>query len=118
MHLREGHAPPMHVHKNADETVIVLDGAVTAHTAEGTYSVTAGETVVLPKEQKHSLVADKQSVVLTSTAPAGFDTFVTAVGEPTDDETVPTEPPSKEAIGRVNALADEHNIKITGPPPI
>jgi quercetin dioxygenase-like cupin family protein len=118
MHLRDGHAPPMHVHGNADETLHVLEGAVTAHTAESTHSVTAGGTVVLPQGEKHSLVADEQSVVLASTTPAGFDEFVTAVGEPVSDEAVPTEPPSEEAIGRVNDLAADHDIEIVGPPPV
>lgn len=118
MRLREGHAPPMHIHQKADETVHVLDGMVTAHTPEETYTVTADETAVLPRGQEHSLVADEQSVVLITTTPGGFDEFVTAVGEPTDDEVVPTEPPSEEAIGRVTNLAAEHNIEIVGPPPV
>lgn len=118
MHLRDGHAPPMHVHENADETIHVLEGAVTAHTAESAHPVTAGGTVVLPQGEKHSLVADEQSVVLASTTPAGFDEFVTAVGEPVSDETVPAAPPSEEAIGRVNDLAADHDIEIVGPPPV
>jgi quercetin dioxygenase-like cupin family protein len=117
MHLRAGHAPPMHVHEDADETIHVLDGVVTAHTADGTRSLTAGDSVVLPQGEEHSLTADEASTVLTSTTPAGFDEFVTAVGEPADDETVPTSPPSEDAIGRVNALAGDHGIEIVGPPP-
>jgi quercetin dioxygenase-like cupin family protein len=118
MHLRAGHAPPMHIHEDADETIHVIDGEVTAHTAETTHTVPAGNTVVLPRGEQHSLVADEQSVVLVTTTPAGFDEFVTAVGEQTDDETVPTAPPSEEVIGRVNSLASDHQIEIVGPPPV
>jgi len=118
MRLREGHAPPMHVHEQADETIHVLDGSVTAHTAETTHRVPAGETVVLPRGEKHSLVADEQSIILASVTPAGFDEFVTAVGEATERETIPESPPSEEAIKRVNTLAQEHDIEIVGPPPV
>jgi len=97
MHLRAGHAPPMHVHESADETIHVVDGAVTAHTPAG---VTAGDTVVLPRGEAHSLVAEDESVILTSTTPAGFAEFVAAVGEPADTESVPSTPPSEEAIAR------------------
>ena len=118
MHLRAGHAPPMHVHESADETIHVLEGAVTAHTPDGERSVDAGSSVVLPRGEAHSLVADEESVVLTSTAPGSFDEFVAAVGERTDDPTVPTRPPSEEAIGRVDSLAGDHAIEIVGPPPV
>jgi quercetin dioxygenase-like cupin family protein len=117
MHLRAGHAPPMHVHDDADETIHVLDGGVTVHTADDARSLTAGDSVVLPRGEEHSLVADEQSVILASTAPAGFGEFVTAVGEPTEEGTVPTTPPSEDAIGQVNALAGDHGIEIVGPPP-
>jgi quercetin dioxygenase-like cupin family protein len=118
MHLREGHAPPMHRHEQADETIHVLEGAVTAHTAADTHAVTAGGSIVLPRGEKHSLVAEEQSVILTSTAPGGFDEFVAAAGEPADVETVPDSPPSEEAIGRVNAVAADHGIELLGPPPV
>lgn len=118
MHLRAGHAPPMHIHENGDETIHVLDGHVTAHTAESTHAVPAGSSVVLPRGEKHSIVADEQSVILAQTTPAGFDEFVTAVGEPTDDETIPTAPPAEDAIERVTDLAAEHDLEIAGPPPV
>jgi quercetin dioxygenase-like cupin family protein len=118
MQLREGHAPPMHVHQSADETIHVLDGQVAVHTAEETRVLEPDSSVVLPKGEQHSLVARERSTVLASATPAGFDAFVEAVGQPAETETVPTEPPSEEAIGRVNELAPEHDIEIVGPPPV
>lgn len=117
LHYREGHATPEHIHTETDETIHILDGTVTVHTADGLRSVTAGATVVLPRGQQHALVADEQSVVLASTTPAGFDEFVTGVGKPTDSEMIPTEPPPEAMVERVNELAAEHDIKIVGPPP-
>lgn len=117
MHLPAGHAPPMHVHEQADETIHVVDGTVTVHTAETTDVVPAGNTVVLPQDEQHSLVADERSVIVATTTPAGFGAFVTAVGTPTDAETPPSEPPSEAAIQRLNRLASQHGIEIVGPPP-
>lgn len=117
MRLREGHAPPMHVHEDADETIHVLDGTVAVHTPEGSRSVAAGGSAVLPRGEPHSLRAEERSTVLVATSPAGFEEFVTAVGEPADDAVVPTTPPTEEAIGRVSELAGEHGIEIVGPPP-
>ncbi|MFB6191694.1 MAG: cupin domain-containing protein [Haloarculaceae archaeon] len=117
MHQPEGHTTPMHVHEETDETLHVLEGAITAHVADTSSQVTAGGTVVLPRGEPHALVADEPSVVLVSNTPAGFDEFVMAAGEPTDDETVPTPPPSDDAIQRVREAAPEHGIELVGPPP-
>ena len=118
MRLREDHAPPLHVHDDADETIHVVDGEVAVHTTEETRHLEAGSSVVLPRGEPHSLHALTQATIVASTSPAGFEAFVTAVGEPTDERTVPTEPPTDAAIGRVNELAAEHDIRIVGPPPV
>lgn len=117
LRMREGHTTPMHVHEDADEAFHVLEGELTAHRPDGTNTVTAGESVVLPRGEPHAVVVESQARAVVSTTPAGFDEFVTAVGEPTDDETVPTEPPSEAAIDRVEELGPEHGISIRGPPP-
>ena len=118
MRLREGHAPPMHVHASADETLHVTEGTVEVHTPTETRSLGAGGSVVLPRGRKHSIVATEPAKVVSSTSPGGFDEFVTAVGEPADEATVPSGPPSEAAIARVSELAPEHDIEIVGPPPV
>ena len=118
MRLREGHAPPMHVHASADETLHVTEGAIEVHTAAETRSLGAGGSVVLPRGRKHSIVATEPATVVASTSPGGFDEFVTAVGEPVETETVPSGPPSEAAVARVSELASEHDIEIVGPPPV
>jgi quercetin dioxygenase-like cupin family protein len=118
MRLREGHAPPMHVHESADETFHVLEGRLTAHTEDGEVTVGAGETTVLPRGEPHSVVAEEPTVTIVSTTPGGFDEFVAAVGDPLEEPTPPTEPPSESAIERVEQLAGEHGIEIVGPPPV
>jgi len=118
MHLRDGHAPPLHVHEDADEMIHVTSGTVHVHTADEQEELTADDSVVLPRGEPHSIHAITEATILTATSPGGFDEFVTAVGEATDERTVPTDPPSEAAIGRVNELAPEHDIRIVGPPPV
>lgn len=117
MRLREGHAPPMHSHADADETIHVLDGEVTAHTPTTTHTAGPGESIVLPSDEQHSLLADTQAHVIVTTTPAGFGQFIKTVGEPTDDETVPTDPPERAAMETVAEVAPQYGIEITGPPP-
>ncbi len=117
MHQPEGHVTPQHVHEETDETLHVVEGEITAFRGDSTETVTAGGTIVLPRGQEHALVAEEPSVVLVQNTPAGFGEFVTAVGEPVEDDTVPTPPPSDESIHRVRELGPEHGIEIVGPPP-
>ena len=109
MQLRDGHAPPLHIHEDADEMIHVTSGTVHVHTEDEREELTANDSVVLPRGEPHSLHAVTEATIITGTSPGGFDEFVTAVGEVTDERTVPTEPPSEAAIGRVNELAPEHN---------
>ncbi|PSQ33210.1 hypothetical protein BRD05_08970 [Halobacteriales archaeon QS_9_70_65] len=138
MQMRAGHATPMHVHEDVDETFHVREGRVTAHTDDDRRTVEAGGTIVLPRGEPHALVADVESTVtvtaspggfdefvadvestVTVTAsPGGFDEFVAAVGEPVEDPAVPTEPPSEAVVERVHELAGDYGIEILGPPPV
>lgn len=118
MRLREGHAPPRHVHESADELIHVTEGTVHIHTEDGRQELTAGSSVVLPRGEPHSLHSVTEATIVAAGSPGGFDEFVTAVGEPAENRTVPTTPPSEAAVGRVNELAPEHDIRIVGPPPV
>lgn len=118
MQLREGHAPPLHIHEHADECIHVIDGTVHVHTEEDKQELTADSSVVLPRGEPHSLHAVTEATIIAADSPGGFDEFVAAVGEPTEERTIPTTPPSEAAIGRVNELASDHDIRIVGPPPV
>jgi len=118
MNLREGHAPPLHVHENADELIYVTDGTIHIHTEDDQQELTAESSVVLPRGEAHSLHAVTEATIIATDSPGGFDKFVMTVGKPTESQTPPTAPPSEAAIGRVNNLAPEYDIRIVGPPPV
>jgi len=71
MRLREGHAPPMHVHEAADETVHVVDGTLAVRTDDGEHRLDAGGSVVLPRGEPHSLHAMTEARTVVTAAPAG-----------------------------------------------
>jgi hypothetical protein len=54
--------------------------------------------------------------LLDLNAPAGFDEFIAAVGEPAAEPTLP--PPDRQTpdVERLTALAAEHHIEVLGPP--
>jgi len=118
MRARAGHATPMHRHEQTDEAIDVVEGRLTVHTEAGTHTVATGESVVLPAGERHSLVADTQTEFVVTATPGSFDEFVVAAGEPVAEPSVPSEPPSEAAIGRVDECAPDHGVEILGPPPV
>ncbi len=55
--IRTGDEPPIHTHTREDETVYVLDGAITAFVADDRVDVEAGSYAALPKDVPHSFSA-------------------------------------------------------------
>ena len=53
--VRAGDEPPIHVHTREDETLSVLDGAITAFVGDQRIEVEAGSYAALPKDVPHGL---------------------------------------------------------------
>jgi quercetin dioxygenase-like cupin family protein len=113
-----GDMTPLHVHRNAVQTVYVLEGEVT-------FYLPGVMRVCGPGEVSHHLPGNPETQRVTSAtparmldvnAPAGFDRFVAAAGERATDLVLP--PPSEAApdFDRLVALAAEHGIDVLGPP--
>ena len=113
-----GHSPPPHKHQREDEWFYVLDGELTFW-LDGDRSVGGpGSFAFLPKGIPHGLAVTSPDPArfLVGTSPAGFDSFVRAVGTPAKSATLPLEHhprPSPDELGR---LAAEHGIELLGPP--
>ena len=74
--LRAGDEPPIHTHTREDETVYVLDGAITAIVGEQRIDVAAGSYAALPKGIPHGLAVNgDESHLLITLAPAGAEYF-------------------------------------------
>jgi mannose-6-phosphate isomerase-like protein (cupin superfamily) len=115
-HNERGYAPPVHMHRYADETFIVMEGELRAEV--GGQKLLAGEdaAVFLPRMVAHSfLVTSGDARYLTLHTPAGFDAFLRAAGTPDDGSGRVPAPPTPEQLRKIAA---EHDIEIIGPPPI
>jgi len=115
-----GFGPPLHVHREEDELMYVLDGEVRVDTGGDSVVLSAGGVASLPHGVPHVFqVLSESARMLTvaagrSTAPS-FDRFVTELGEPTDPDRLPD--PVEIDPGRVGAVSAAHGIEILGPPP-
>lgn len=115
-----GFGPPLHIHREEDELMYVLDGDVRVDLGETSQVVSAGGVVSLPHGIPHVFqVLSETARMLTvaagrSTAPS-FDRFVAELGDPIDPQDLPA--PIAIDPGRVGAIGAAHGIEILGPPP-
>ena len=74
--VRAGDDPPIHTHTREDETIYVLDGAITAFVGDERIEVEAGSYAALPKDVPHGLSVRGEEVrLLVTLAPAGAEYF-------------------------------------------
>lgn len=75
--VRAGDDPPIHTHTREDETIYVLDGAITAFVGDEQIEVEAGSYAALPKDVPHGLkVHGDEARLLVTLAPAGAEYFL------------------------------------------
>jgi quercetin dioxygenase-like cupin family protein len=114
---RRGGAPPLHVHRNEDETFFVISGEVSFFVGEERIEATAGDFVFAPRDVPHSfLVRSEEAEYLTSFAPAGAERFFAEVAPPVIPGESPPSPtqPDPDEFARIAA---KYGIEIVGPPP-
>ena len=75
--VRAGDEPPLHTHTREDETVYVLDGAITAYVGDEKIEVEAGSYAALPKNVPHGLTVRSEAArLLVTLEPAGAEYFL------------------------------------------
>src|SRR4051812_12963013 len=75
--VRAGDDPPIHTHTREDETIYVLEGAITAFVGDQRIEVEAGSYAALPKDVPHGLtVRGDEARLLVTLAPAGAEYFL------------------------------------------
>lgn len=75
--LRAGDEPPTHIHTREDETLYVLDGAITVFVGGYQIEMEAGSYVGLPKDVAHALIVHgEEARLLVTLAPAGAEYFL------------------------------------------
>jgi quercetin dioxygenase-like cupin family protein len=74
--LWAGDEPPIHIHTREDETLYVLEGAITAYVGDEKIEVEAGSYAALPKNVPHGLTVRGEEVrLLVTLEPAGAEYF-------------------------------------------
>ena len=71
--MRAGDEPPIHTHTREDETVHVLEGAITAIVGDQQFEVEAGSYAALPNNVPHGFVVRGEESRLLQ--PAGAEYF-------------------------------------------
>lgn len=116
----KGFGPPVHVHRDEDELVLVLEGEVAFRSGDTEVIAGPGSTAYLPHGVPHTFQVLTETARMTSVTAsvAGsprFDRFVSAVGDSVDQATMPAPAPVDPAhLGR---MCDEFGMDVVGPPP-
>lgn len=104
---------PVHVHRDDDETLYVLDGEMQAIVAGETRTVRAGEAVFLPRGVPHQLLNESglPTRYLLLCTPSVFEHFLKEAGRPLGPEESPPAP-TAEDLQRLKAVAPNHGITL------
>jgi quercetin dioxygenase-like cupin family protein len=107
-----GGEPPRHVHTHEDEVIIVKEGNITYFIGDDIIFAKPGDTVILPKNIPHhfAIRSERMKVVLVATS-ASFGDFFFGISTPYHDKDIPVaQPPSREKIKELIALAESFGI--------
>ena len=86
-HVRSGDEPPFHTHTREDETLYVLEGAITAYVGDQQFEVEAGSYAALPNKLRHGFsVRGAEARLLITLAPAGVEYFFVPRNEADEDQ--------------------------------
>jgi mannose-6-phosphate isomerase-like protein (cupin superfamily) len=115
-----GEAPPLHVHREEDETFFVLDGALRLRAGDAEVRIGPGEAALAPARVPHTYRVESAEGArwLVVTTHGDFERFVRALGRPAqrDDLPAPQGPPTPEEVRALAVVAREHGIELVGPP--
>lgn len=112
-----GGGPPPHVHRREEEGFYVLEGEI-VFTVNGERVVaTAGTFANMPIGTPHSFKneSDKPARMLISMAPSGLEEMFFEVGVPLKEGATTAQPPTKEEIEKLVAIAPRYGIEIELP---
>jgi quercetin dioxygenase-like cupin family protein len=110
-----GFSPPRHVHHREDSAIIVLAGEITVQRGEEELSVTAGQTVFLPRDVPHTfLVTSEHAHFLELVTPGGFEAFHIDASDPAPEAALP--PAGPPDVPRLIAALVPYDAQIVGPP--
>jgi quercetin dioxygenase-like cupin family protein len=109
-----GYGSPLHLHDDAEETFLVLDGELRIEVGGDTHFAGAGAFALLPRRIPHGFVVTSDSArLLTLNQPAGFDRMVREAGIPVGTSARDDGPLDPQQL---TEIAARHGVQILGPP--
>jgi len=112
-----GSGPPLHVHRNEDETFYVLEGQVTMFVGDERIDLDAGDYCFGARGIPHAyLVRSERARMLVTISPSGSEQLFVGLGVPVTGAEPPTDavmPPLDEMV----RLFARYGAEILGPPP-
>jgi quercetin dioxygenase-like cupin family protein len=108
--LPPGVPVPSHVHHDADEMFLVVEGEVRYRVGTLACAALPGAAVVAPRGIPHEFVAvERPARYLITYTPAGFEEFMMETSEPAPSLTLPPPagPPPADVIARIDRLMAE-----------
>ena len=114
-----GGGSPLHIHRNEDEWFYVMEGELTFWVGGETIVAPAGSFVYGPRSIPHTfLVTSDEARFLLVVEPAGFEGFISQIGEPAAELVIPPPPDAPPDMEKMVAAAAEYGVEIIGPPGI
>jgi len=112
-----GGGPPPHVHSREEEGFYVLEGEITLTVNGERMMATAGTFANMPVGTPHSFKNEsgKPAKMLISVAPAGLEKMFFEFGVPLPEGTTTAQPPTKEEIDKLLAIAPRYGLEIKLP---
>jgi quercetin dioxygenase-like cupin family protein len=120
-----GAATPLHIHRDADETFYVIDGAITVLVGDERFEATSGDYVYAPMGVAHAFVVTSDHVELLVTfvgagtlgpRGAGVHGFFSEVGTPVADD-IGKPHAQRPDVAEFARLMDVYGMDLVGPPP-
>jgi quercetin dioxygenase-like cupin family protein len=115
-----GATTPLHRQPYDDETLYILDGAMTVHLDGEEQTVGAGAVVFIPRDVPHALRADEETRFLIFGIPAGQERYFRALSVPAPARELPPPPtaePHPAAAIALQQTAFLNGVEILGEPP-
>jgi quercetin dioxygenase-like cupin family protein len=118
VHVRvpHGKATPLHLHPDAEETIVVLDGQIELHVDGTNHDFGPGATWTILRGTAHAFaVRSAEAHLLVIFTPGGGETFFIEAGEPAASRELP--PPAEPDFAKYRAAAEKTGLVLLGPPP-
>lgn len=112
-----GGGPPPHVHSREEECFYILEGEITFEVGKDRIVATAGMFANMPVGTPHSFKNESgnPAKMLIAVAPAGLEHMFFEIGTPLAQGATTAEPPNKDEIAKLLAIAPQFGIELLIP---